>query len=285
MGNIVWLASYPKSGNTWLRAFIYNLIEQPAKPGRLTDLPGYFLDDSKPRWYQPYAGDRDLASFSAEDIFALRQQVQRDIAGSVAAGTVFTKTHSELGEFNGHPLINIQVTAGAIYIVRNPLDVVLSVADHFAISIDEAIDFMGNPDTGAPTNEENVTTMLGSWSTHVASWTNTGNRGILVLRYEDMLDRPQKAFLGVMKLLGLNKDPARLKRAIRFSEFRELAAQESRDGFVERSPDAERFFRVGRKNQWRDVLSDEQVARLVDDHYQQMERFRYIPPRFRKPAT
>ena len=120
MGNIVWLASYPKSGNTWLRAFIYNLVENPARPGEIARLPEWFEDESKPRWYQPYAAGGDVQSLDFDQVMALRPQVHQDIADSRVRGTVFTKTHNMFGQIGGVPVHNLTVMAGAIYVVRNP---------------------------------------------------------------------------------------------------------------------------------------------------------------------
>jgi len=281
MGNIVWLASYPKSGNTWLRAFIYNLIEKPARPGRIAVLPKYFESESEPRWYMPFLGGKTPEECSSEEIIALKSMVHREIAASRPRGTIFTKTHNHFGSFNEHALHDISVTAGVIYIVRNPLDVVLSTADHFGLSIDQAIDFMANEKTATPSNMEYVTSVLDSWSNHVESWTQQDHPKKLVVRYEDMLDKPLKAFGWVAKLLGMGKDKNAIKRAIRFSSFSELKKQESRSGFIERSPSSKSFFRKGRKNQWVDELSDEQVERIVERHREQMTRYHYIPPRFK----
>lgn len=280
MGNIVWLAAYPKSGNTWLRAFLYNLIEQPAKPGRIAVLPKYFESESDPRWYLPLLGGKPLEECSGEEIIALKSAVHRQIAASRPRGSVFTKTHNQFGSYNDHPLHNVSVMSGAIYIVRNPLDVVLSTADHFGLSVDEAIDFMGNEETGTPSNMENVVSFLGSWSTHVDSWTRQKHDQIVVIRYEDMLDKPLKAFGQVAKLIGLGKDKSGIKRAVRFSSFSELKKQEAGEGFIERSQNSRYFFRKGRKNQWIDELNDEQVERIVERHREQMQKFRYIPPKF-----
>lgn len=280
MGNIVWLGSYPKSGNTWMRAFIYNLVENPPKPGRLADLPAWFEEESKPRWYAPYAGGRPLSELTFDEVMALRPQVHRDIAAS-RDGTVFTKTHNLFGQHNGQPIHNLSVFAGAVYIVRNPLDVVLSVADHFGITIDEAIGFMASQETAMPTNEENVLGYTGSWSSHVASWTVQPHPSIVVLRYEDLQDKPLKAFQRVANLLGLGKDRKRVKKAIQFSDFRVLKQQEHKSGFIERSPHSKAFFRKGRKNQWAEELSEAQVERIVERHREQMEHFRYVPPRYR----
>ena len=281
MGNIVWLASYPKSGNTWLRAFIYNLIENPVRPGNISELPSYFEEESKPRWYAPYAEDGDTTTLSFDQAMALRPQVHQDIADSRQRGTLFTKTHNMFGQLDGVSLHNINVMSGAVYIVRNPLDVVLSVADHFGLSTDQAIEFMANDETGTPTNEENVAGYMGSWSTHVASWTQQPHPSIVVLRYEDMQDKPAKAFGAVAKLLGMDQDRKRVRKAIQFSSFRELKKQELAGGFVEKSPNSGHFFRKGTKNQWLQSLSDEQVARVVEQHREQMSRFNYIPPRFK----
>jgi len=282
MGNIVWLASYPKSGNTWMRAFIYNLIENPARPGRIADLPGYFEEESKPRWYEPYAGTGGLDAMDFDQALALRPKVHQDIANSRARGTIFTKTHNMFGQLHGMPLHNLAVMAGAIYIVRNPLDVVASLADHFGLSIDEAIAFMASDETGTPTNEENVSGYMGSWSTHVASWTLQPHPAIVVVRYEDLQDKPLKAFGSVAKLLGLGKDKSRLRKAIQFSSFTELKKQELAGGFVEKSPNSRHFFRKGSKNQWTETLSEEQIGRIVETHREQMQRFDYIPPKFRQ---
>ena len=285
MGNIVWLASYPKSGNTWLRAFIYNLVEDPARPGKLSSLPTYFEEESKPRWYQPYVDKGEVLSLPFDEAMRLRPQVHQDIANSRPRGSIFTKTHNMFGQYNNVPLHNVSVMAGAIYVVRNPLDVVLSVADHFGLSIDEAIDFMGNEETGTPTNAENVAGYMGSWSTHVASWTVQPHPSIVVVRYEDMQDKPNKAFGSVARLLGMDGDRKRIRKAIQFSSFRELKKQELAEGFTEKSPNSRHFFRKGTKNQWADALSDEQVQRLVDRHREQMSRYGYVPPRFKSPRS
>jgi len=281
MGNIVWLASYPKSGNTWLRAFIYNLIEKPAQPGRIAVLPKYFESESEPKWYIPFLGGKTPEECSGEEIIALKGMVHREIAASRPRGTIFTKTHNRFGSFNDHPLQDISVTAGVIYIVRNPLDVVLSMADHFGLSIDQAIDFMANEKTATPGDMDYVTSVLDSWSNHVESWTHQDHQKKVVIRYEDMLDKPLKAFGQVAKLLGMSKDKNAIKRAIQFSSFSVLKKQESSGGFIERSPKSKSFFRKGRKNQWVNELSDEQVERIVEQQREQMNHFHYIPPKFK----
>jgi len=278
MSSIVWLASYPKSGNTWVRAFLQNYLDASERPSDINALDRYFADESKPNWYEPYV-QGPWTEQSLGQICALRPQVQRDIAAS-REGSILVKTHNFLGQYDGQPLHEMSVTAGAIYVVRNPLDVVLSLADHFGLSIDAAIAFMNNEATGSPTDEANVASVLSSWSAHVHSWTEGGGDAACVVRYEDLLLKPAKGFKSLISFLGLGLDPRLLKRAIRFSSFPEMRKQENKQGFIERSPNSRHFFRSGRKDQWRTGLSREQVATIVDAHRDQMLRFKYVPPGF-----
>jgi len=278
MSSIVWLASYPKSGNTWVRAFLQNYINDSHRPADINALDEYFADESKPYWYTPHT-DRPLQELELGDICQLREAVHLDIADS-RQGTIIVKTHNLLGEYDGHPLHNMSVTAGALYIVRNPLDVVLSIADHFGISVDEAIVFINEEGTGTPTDEANVASVLSSWSNHITTWTHDQGDNLRIVRYEDLLAKPAKAFGAIASFLGLGKNPTRLKQAIRNSSFDALRKQEARSGFVERSPNSKRFFRAGRQNQWRTLLTQEQVETIVATNRQAMKRFKYLPKGF-----
>jgi hypothetical protein len=275
MGNIVWLASYPKSGNTWLRAFLANLIANRPGPVPLAELPRYADQDARPELFAAAAGG-PVTGMEFAQLCALRPQVHAQIAAA-APKTVFVKTHSAAGVHDGVPLHNPQVSAGAIYVVRNPLDVAISMSHHFGIGIDEAIEYLGNDDAATENNELFVSEFLGSWSTHARSWADMEGPRILVLRYEDLLEKPAKGFGKVARLVGLDADRGRVERAIRHASFQNLAGMERRDGFVEVPIKGKHFFRAGRANQWRDVLSRDQVKRIVDRHREQMARFKYVP--------
>ncbi|NND44947.1 MAG: sulfotransferase domain-containing protein [Xanthomonadales bacterium] len=277
MGNLCWIASYPKSGNTWMRAFVENYLQDPPRPVNINELFRLSTAEAEAERFRRYvAAGQDLAAMSLEEICAVRPLVHADIARE-AQGTCFVKTHNFLGEYGGVPLHNSAVTSGAIYLVRNPLDVVISMSNYFDTSLDQAIDSMAEEMTGTPNEARHVPQVISSWSTHVESWTARGEDSILVLRYEDLLDRPEKAFRKVESFLGAKKNPARLKKAIRFSSFRQLQQQEQQAGFVEKHENANAFFRSGSKSQWRERLSNSQVARIVDRHGEQMARFKYLP--------
>lgn len=259
-----------------MRAFLWNYLHSPSCSASLEDLSRFAVGESHPDLYRQFAGNENLESLPPEHIAMLRPRVHSAIA-EAASGTTFVKAHNYMGTFADYPLYNLQVTAGAIYIVRNPLDIAISMTDHFGLELDEAIDFLGNEQTAGPTNEIAVSEIYSSWSRHVESWTTQKHPNILVVRYEDMLARPGKVFQDVLKLINQPCDPSRLKKAIKRSSFNYLRTREAEQGFSERSHNARRFFRAGRRDQWRGVMSREQVEKVISRHEAQMKRFGYIP--------
>lgn len=274
MGAIIWLASYPKSGNTWTRAFLHNLLMNPKEPADINALNRFCLGEDKAQYYAQFDA-RPLTELSFKEVMALRPKVHRLLTESFP-DSVFVKTHNFLGEVEGIPLVTMDCTAGGVYIVRNPLDVAISYAHHFGVDIDEAIAQMANPVMGSPTTEMVVRQVYGSWSLNVKSWTQVPMPSLHVMRYEDMHSQPFRTFGNLARFLGLNPPRERLQKAIDNSSFKALQRQERQHGFIERSANS-RFFREGRPGQWRGVLSKEQIARIVEDHREQMERFDYVP--------
>lgn len=276
MGGIIWLASYPKSGNTWLRAFLHNLMRNASEaiePNRLNELT---LGDGMVRFFAPHAKGRATIDMDLAEIASLRSAVQRDLART-SPDSVFVKTHNWLGLDHNHPCIDMSVTAGAVYVVRNPLDVVLSLADHFGMTIDQAIAQMADPEARTLNLKHRVPDVMSSWSNHVRSWTGQRNPRLHVMRYEDMLAKPQATFAQLTRFLGLPAPPDRIARAIRFSSFDTLRALEASKGFVERSSHSQAFFRQGQAGQWRSVLNQDQVQSLCATHQAQMQAFGYWP--------
>jgi hypothetical protein len=275
MGRIIWLASFPKSGNTWMRAFLHNLMRDPKQGYDINRLGEFSFSDSTVAFYSPYV-TKPVKDWNYDDVMSARWNAQRDIS-RMSTDDVFVKTHNAHIEFNGKPMIHMDLTAGAIYMVRNPLDVCISLADHYACSIDQAIGILGNDTMGTPNGDQLVFEMHRTWSVHVFSWTKQPGPWLHVVRYEDMLNKPTVAFSRVARFLGINPPRDRLERAIKSSSFKSLRAQEEEKGFRERSYKAEKFFRVGKAGQWRTALSKAQIDRVVDAHREQMARFGYWP--------
>ena len=274
MGAIVWLASYPKSGNTWMRAFLHNLLRNPNKPANINELNKFCLGEDLAVYYNEF-DPRPCSKMTAEEIAELRPKVHQRLTQAFP-DSVFVKTHNYMGEWKGVPLVTMEETAGAIYIIRNPLDVVISYSLHYGLTIDEGIASLESPQAGTQTSDMNVRQIFNTWSIHVMSWTQTPSPSLHVVRYEDLIDQPFKTFGLVAKFLGLNPPRKRFQRAIANASFKVLRNQEDKHGFIERSQHT-RFFREGKAGQWKTVLAPEQVASIVSTHREQMERFKYVP--------
>lgn len=282
MGKIIWIASYPKSGNTWVRAFLHNLMRDPGESYDINRLSDLTLGDSQVHWFQKLV-NKPAKEFTDQELAELRPRVHKMFT-QASRDPVFVKTHNAVMEYGGGPMITLEHTGGAIYIVRNPLDVVLSHSDHYGNSIDRTIEIMATPGSITAAGEHNVPELHSSWSNHVLSWTGAPNPALHIVRYEDMLDKPYGTFSGIVRFLRLPASRERIERAIKRSSFKVLQEQERRRGFIEKTDVSERFFRVGKAGQWMTALTDEQVARVVEAHREQMERFGYYPlPERRRP--
>lgn len=273
---ILWLVSFPKSGNTWMRAFLANYFANGRQPMSLAQLQKTGFSDAHGWPYEKLTG-RPFHELSEEEIGKLRPRVQETLARS-RPDHILMKSHFPVFSTDGVPSINRAVTLGAIYIIRNPWDVAVSYADHYGETIDQAIASLAQPTLSIAPSEQNIRQFLGGWSGHVKSWNNVEGIPLHIVRYEDMSARPRETFAKVIDFLNLPAERKRLDQAIKFSGFRELARQEARNGFEERSQKAERFFRKGKAGGWRDVLSDAQVQQIIADHGEVLEHFGYLAP-------
>jgi len=275
MGKIVWIASYPKSGNTWTRAFLHNLFVGGEGAYDINKMDKLSSNEAATANFVRFDG-RPWQEWTTSDVALMRPKAQAWIA-STQPGNMFSKTHLAVMTAHGQATINLSVTAGAIYLVRNPLDVVPSFADHQGLSIDKAIEVLNLDNHEPPTTHTTVAEPMGNWSQHVESWTARPSPGLHVMRYEDMLADPQAAFGGLVKFLAIPATRQKLRLAIKNASFKELRRQEDRTGFWEKTQIQKNFFREGRAGGWREVLSQEQVARVVEKNREQMARFGYLP--------
>jgi len=279
--NIIWVASFPKSGNTWVRALLHNLLRERSTPAcdaadinRLNEATAWEIPVG------PYARllGRPVDQVSPREIAEARPRVQAKLAAS-RQHPFLVKTHLCVGKDWEAPTINLDATLAAIYIVRNPLDVAISYAHHSGISIDAMIASMANPGLRTPGNSTNVYEVLGSWSEHVGSWIGLNTRPVHILRYEDLLAHTPRSLAALARFLGLEPDEEQLKAAIAKSSFAEMSRQEAEYGFKERPETSKVFFREGRAGQWRDVLTPDQIAEIIRAHEPMMQRFGYLPPK------
>ncbi|HET6157569.1 MAG TPA: sulfotransferase domain-containing protein [Dongiaceae bacterium] len=275
MSKIIWIASYPKSGNTWMRAFLHNLLRNPDESYDINKITDFSTSDSSINWYEAQ-DKRPWQEWQPLDIARMRRGAQLAICAWRKDDT-FVKTHNASVSYLGYPLIYQDLTAGAIYVVRNPLDVVVSLSHHYGTDIDTTVNILADNSIGTKTNDKIIYEVHKSWSIHVDSWTSQQRPGLAIVRYEDMLKNPIKTFGGLTQFLGLNPPRARLERAIEQSSFKALREQEDEKGFKEKSPHAQKFFRSGRAGQWRDLLTQSQIDRIAETNKEQMQRFGYWP--------
>jgi hypothetical protein len=257
-----------------LRAFLHNLFRNAPDPHDINRLRDLTLIDGEARWYRMF-DPRPTTELTKEEVALLRPKVH---AAMTAAhpDTVFVKTHNASVDDRGTPMITLEHTAGAIYVVRNPLDVAVSYSHHFGVSLEDAVAAMNRPGNQSIGNQENFVYELHcSWSEHVRSWTAAPNQALHVVRYEDMTREPQRTFSDVTRFLGLQAAPERVAGAIERSSFAVLQEQELRHGFRERSRKSEQFFRAGLAGQGQRLLAAGLIEALRAAHGETMLRFGY----------
>ena len=136
---------------------------------------------------------------------------------------------------------------------------------------------MATPGFGVRTTRDYVRTVTGSWSENVGSWTARPHPAVLVVRYEDLIADPTKYFGAVARHLLMAPTEDQLDKAIGMTGFERLRRKEAEAGFAERPDTTTQFFRAGKAGQWRETLTDAQVARMVAAHKPLMRKFGYLP--------
>lgn len=273
----VWLASYPKSGNTWVRAMLAALTAEAEEPDLdINALGGGPVASSRvqiERWL-------GFASSDLTDDELERIRPACDAAFDRRLREVrFRKVHDRLWTGRGISIVPPDRTRAAIYVVRDPRDVALSFAHHSNQSHEWAVDSLADPGMTMVESGHDVDTQarqrLGTWSEHVTGWTEQDLFPVLVVRYEDLAADTLAELTRLAAFAGLDATPAQLAAAVRSAAFETMRAKEEREGFIERPGRDRPFFRSGRAGGWREELEPSLAARVERDHGEVMERFGY----------
>lgn len=275
-GNIVWLASFPKSGNTWFRCFLSAVIDGVININQLqTDgiFSGRQLFDA--------TFDIDGRLLNEQEIKNRMPKVIRYYAGR-SHKLLFCKIHDAYSKNQkGFPIIPSDVTHKVIYLIRNPLDVVASYANHNNCSIDKAIGMINKPNgylarqkNGLNINNQ-LPQLMYSWSGHVKSWHDQKEIEVITIRYEDMKSKPLTTFSRAISELGLVVSEEQIAQAIELSKFEKMKEAEDIEGFREKNIKSKSFFRKGQVGGYKNELTKDQIELIRKVHGKTMQDFFY----------
>lgn len=270
---INFVASFPKSGNTWVRLLLDHYMtqcEDPIYDVRFSDATELFFQ---------------MVSPLPVSKLALGAQIQLRGAALFTMATLLSrptlvKTHHYAGEINGMRLFPSQWTGKAIYVVRDPRDVVASFQHHMGLeSREEAIQLMREGRASIKSDDGPIH-FLSTWSNHVDTWLELDP---LLVRYEDLHADTEGELVRMLDYLEVGEiDGRRVTKAVKRSRFEKLKAREQDEDeppFPEASSKSEAFFRKGQTGSFRDELDEEQVRAVESDHGEVMERLAYAPSR------
>ncbi len=270
--NLIWIASYPKSGNTWVRLILRAATGAKIALGEPDDVSVSFAD--RLRFHLQSQG------IALSDPGESRRY-WREVQGMCSAlltrhapfKVKFLKTHAIAGTFDVGPFPDPALTAGVIHIVRDPRDVVLSMAHHFSVPVEVSVQRLMQRGRILSTPDNLRAELVADWGTHLESWRRAPLPRKLFLRYEDMLEEPGQAVAKILEFAGVKATRARVRACAEATGFSALQAAEADTGFVE-AP-RETFFRAGNAGQWRDE-DPALFAPVLDRYGQQMQALGYL---------
>ena len=277
---IIWLASYPKSGNTWIRSMLAALeyTDDGIYNPKCLNYIGRFPSKKQFRSFTNKFRDiHELKKLwcAVQDQLNLDQKIK------------YFKTHHLNCKIDNFSFTNIENTLATIYIIRDPRNVVTSLANHYSLSIKEAKDRMFVPFASGLQNTENddyTVDLVGSWGDHVKSWTSINNN-ILIIKYEDLINNIEKElnkiimFINKFKKLKINNK--KIYNVIESTSFEKLKKFENEGKFNESTIDVitgkkKEFFFLGKKNNWQEILNIEIAKEIEVKFKNELIKFDYI---------
>ena len=275
---VVWLASYPKSGNTWLRLFIEAYLLGKVD---INNIVSSVADDTSTRYNAGIGEDvrtlpvqvqhllRPMSLFRLVEMYKQERPVEQF--------PLLVKTHVANIQVNGFVQLPEQLTKKTVHIVRDPRDVCVSFAHHLNFDIDKTIECMGDKyrTLGTDVNKAKVSSYISSWKMHCDSFEQSDGIDTQTFRYEDMVSKPHETFSKILEHIGLPVFDDKVTEALEIVALDKLAAQEKADGFKESSPKNKNNFFGRGGSHWRDELKPYQVKRIekMSGHY--LEHYGY----------
>jgi len=276
--NVIWLASYPKSGNTWFRVFLTNLLYETEVPAHINDLAETSIASSR-KIFDEYTG-LSSSDLTFDEIDKLRPEVYR-MQSEESSDLLFKKVHDKFYLVDkNQALFPPEITCACIYFIRNPLDVAVSFAYHSARDVQRMVKVLNDSDYAFCDNNDRLPNqlrqLLGTWSEHVISWTTQKLIKVHVVRYEDMKQNTFDTFKKAVQFIGIEKSDKQIKTAIEKSDFKILAQQEQEKGFKEKMIKSKSFFRKGEIGDWRNYLDEKMKNEIIKNHKKMMQYYGYL---------
>ena len=268
---IIWLASYPKSGSTWVRSFLTCLIFSQDNDLNINDI--------KIRAF-PTKKDYENINENSENINqiiqnSLHAQSRINLDNKIK----FFKTHSANWKSNDDLFTDEVNTDSVIYIVRDPRNIITSIKNHFDFdSYEKSLNFMKNEQTiignKKSKSEIDLLTIISSWSNHYKSWKKI-KKDYLLIKYENLVDNSFDEFGKISNFLKKKHDyqysETEVAKSIENTSFDKLKLQEKEKGFIEAVTDSKgnlkKFFNLGPENDWKNIL-DKKTTRLVEENFE-----------------
>ncbi len=286
MREIVWIASFPKSGNTWVRLFLdaYFMGEVD-----INDIVASIADDNSIRHALGAGLDNhyDIRTLPVDVQWLARPMALLRLVCAYRINKMdtgvniplFVKTHNAHTISNGIEALPEMLTRSTICIVRDPRDVLPSYAKHMGMDMDSALDLMLNKHHVLKAGKEaaKVSDFVSSWPMNVRSYLDADSHDVKVFKYEDMRENPEENFARILRHAGVEPDPQRIKRALEICDLEKLREQEKEKGFRESSPHAENeFFGEGKMGGWKGKLTPNQQRKLEKACGPIMKRLGYV---------
>ena len=278
---IIWIASYPKSGNTWVRSFLsayYFSYDGNFKFDLLKNIKQFPSKE--------FFNDKIL---SVEDAAENWLVPQREIKKKQKAR--FLKTHNVYGAYKGKYFTTNEFTLGSIYIVRDPRNIISSLMNHYSIEEDEALKMIKsifrNLKDSKDENDYSNYTFISSWSNNYNSWKSASKIKKLFIKYEDLELNRDETFLKILNFVNelLNKkdeiDEKKLRNSIKSTNFDVLKKEEEKHGFSEsvyslKDNKKRIFFNLGNKNNYKNLLKQKTIEEIEKEFNKEMKEIGYL---------